>query len=57
LAHQEEWLKYLYAKMLAKDPQLPSYDDLKKMGIYKRKDPAGHLWPIKNSATIRRLTR
>jgi Tat-targeted selenate reductase subunit YnfE len=21
---------------------LPSYDDLKKMGIYKRKDPAGH---------------
>ncbi|MDV2876154.1 selenate/tellurate reductase subunit YnfE [Phytobacter diazotrophicus] len=38
---QEEWLKYLYAKMLAKDPQLPSYDDLKKMGIYKRKDPAG----------------
>lgn len=39
---QEEWLKYLYAKMLAKDPQLPSYDDLKKMGIYKRKDPAGH---------------
>ncbi|MCL9670772.1 selenate/tellurate reductase subunit YnfE [Citrobacter sp. MNAZ 1397] len=39
---QEEWLKYLYAKMLAKDPQLPSYDDLKKIGIYKRKDPAGH---------------
>ncbi|SFF35477.1 Tat-targeted selenate reductase subunit YnfE [Phytobacter palmae] len=39
---QEEWLKYLYAKMLAKDPLLPSYDDLKKMGIYKRKDPAGH---------------
>lgn len=39
---QEEWLKYLYAKMLAKDPQLPSYEDLKKMGIYKRKDPAGH---------------
>lgn len=39
---QEEWLKYLYAKMLAKDPQLPSYDALKKMGIYKRKDPAGH---------------
>lgn len=39
---QEEWLKYLYAKMLAKDPQLPSYEELKKMGIYKRKDPAGH---------------
>ncbi|WP_318365242.1 selenate/tellurate reductase subunit YnfE [Enterobacter sp.] len=39
---QEEWLKYLYAKMLAKDPLLPSYDELKKMGIYKRKDPNGH---------------
>ena len=39
---QEEWLKYLYAKMLEKDPLLPSYDELKKMGIYKRKDPAGH---------------
>lgn len=45
---QEEWLKYLYAKMLAKDPQLPSYDDLKKMGIYKRKDPAGHYVAYKN---------
>lgn len=39
---QEEWLKHLYAKMLAKDPQLPSYEELKKMGIYKRKDPNGH---------------
>ncbi|CAM7628410.1 Dimethyl sulfoxide reductase subunit A [Lelliottia nimipressuralis] len=39
---QEEWLKLLYAKMLAKDPQLPSYDALKEMGIYKRKDPNGH---------------
>lgn len=39
---QEEWLKYLYAKMVAKDPLLPSYDEMKKMGIYKRKDPAGH---------------
>lgn len=39
---QEQWLQYLYAKMLAKDPLLPSYDELKKMGIYKRKDPNGH---------------
>ncbi|MGF6420964.1 Tat-targeted selenate reductase subunit YnfE [Lelliottia sp. 489] len=39
---QEEWLKLLYAKMLEKDPQLPSYDALKEMGIYKRKDPNGH---------------
>ncbi len=39
---QQDWLKYLYAQMTAKDPQLPSYEELKKMGIYKRRDPAGH---------------
>ncbi len=39
---QAEWLQYLYAKMQAKDPLLPGYEALKKMGIYKRKDPAGH---------------
>lgn len=39
---QREWLQYLYAKMLAKDPALPAYEDLRMMGIYKRKDPAGH---------------
>ena len=39
---QEQWLQFLYAKMLEKDPMLPSYDELKKMGIYKRKDPNGH---------------
>ena len=39
---QEQWLQFLYAKMLEKDPKLPSYDELKKMGIYKRKDPNGH---------------
>ncbi len=39
---QAEWLQYLYAKMVAKDPQLPSYEELKAMGIYKRKDPNGH---------------
>ena len=39
---QEQWLQYLYAKMVAKDPALPAYEDLKRMGIYKRKDPNGH---------------
>ena len=39
---QSEWLQYLYAKMVARDPLLPAYDELKKMGIYKRRDPAGH---------------
>ncbi|MBL5882298.1 selenate/tellurate reductase subunit YnfE [Lelliottia aquatilis] len=39
---QEQWLKLLYAKMIEKDPKLPSYEALKEMGIYKRKDPNGH---------------
>jgi len=39
---QAEWLQYLYTKMQAKDPALPGYEELKKMGIYKRKDPNGH---------------
>lgn len=39
---QEQWLQYLYAKMLERDPQLPSYEALRRMGIYKRKDPNGH---------------
>jgi Tat-targeted selenate reductase subunit YnfE len=53
---QAQWLQFLYAKMLAKDPQLPSYDALKQMGIYKRKDPAGHFVAYKNSATTPRQT-
>jgi len=54
---QAEWLQYLYAKMVAKDPQLPSYEALKEMGIYKRKDPNGHFVAYKNSARIPRLIR
>ncbi|NIF31932.1 dimethyl sulfoxide reductase subunit A [Enterobacter sp. Cy-643] len=45
---QREWLQYLYAKMLAKDPALPAYEELRAMGIYKRKDPAGHFVAYKN---------
>ncbi|WP_435953630.1 selenate/tellurate reductase subunit YnfE [Dryocola sp. BD626] len=45
---QEEWLKHLYAKMLAKDPALPSYEELRAMGIYKRKDPNEHFVAYKD---------
>lgn len=45
---QEQWLQYLYAKMRAKDAELPTYDELKKMGIYKRKDPNGHFVAYKD---------
>ncbi|MFD3241027.1 selenate/tellurate reductase subunit YnfE [Rahnella perminowiae] len=39
---QREWLQYLYGKMLARDPALPAYEELREMGIYKRRDPARH---------------
>lgn len=39
---QEQWLQFLYSQMQAKDADLPSYDQLKQMGVYKRKDPDGH---------------
>ena len=54
---QEQWLQHLYAKMLAKDPALPSYDELKKMGIYKRKDPNGHFVAYRDSAKTLSPTR
>ncbi|NDJ57471.1 dimethyl sulfoxide reductase subunit A [Enterobacteriaceae bacterium 4M9] len=39
---QREWLEHLYATMQARDPALPSFEALRQMGIYKRKDPNGH---------------
>lgn len=39
---QHEWLQYLYAKMQDRDAALPSFDALREMGIYKRRDPQGH---------------
>lgn len=50
---QEQWLRYLYAKMVAKDPLLPSYDALKKKVFISAKIQMDILWPIKNSVTIR----
>jgi Tat-targeted selenate reductase subunit YnfE len=39
---QAQWLQHLYAKMQARDPLLPGYEELRSMGVYKRKDPNGH---------------
>ncbi|KGQ71552.1 dimethyl sulfoxide reductase [Chelonobacter oris] len=40
---QEQWLQQLYSEMRGLDADLPEYDDLKAMGIFKKKDPKGHL--------------
>ena len=39
---QEDWLKFLYAEMMKKDKDLPDYENMKKMGIFKKRDPKGH---------------
>lgn len=39
---EEDWLRFLYEGVRAKDAALPTFDDFRKMGIYKRKDPNGH---------------
>ncbi len=33
---QDEWIEYLYNQGRAADPQLPTYEDLKSQGLYKR---------------------
>jgi Tat-targeted selenate reductase subunit YnfE len=53
---QEQWLQFCMPKC-SKDPQLPSYDDELKKGIYKRKDPNGHFVAYKNSAKTRKPIR
>lgn len=45
---QSDWMKYLYAKMQAKDPALPSYEEMRQMGVYKRKDPQEHFVAYKS---------
>ncbi|WP_159564600.1 DMSO/selenate family reductase complex A subunit [Budvicia diplopodorum] len=39
---QEEWLRHLYQQSCEKDPLLPTFEEFRKVGIIKRKDPAGH---------------
>ncbi|WP_140919224.1 DmsA/YnfE/YnfF family dimethyl sulfoxide reductase [Limnobaculum xujianqingii] len=45
---QEEWLRHLYQQSCEKDPLLPTFEEFRKMGIIKRKDPAGHFIAYKS---------
>ena len=38
---QEDWIKELYEKTRAKDPELPTYEEALEMGVYTRKNPKG----------------
>lgn len=51
---QEQWLQYLYAKMVAKDPALPAYEDLKRMGAKTRTATSS---PIATSGAILKRIR
>ena len=38
---QEEWIQYLYEQGMAKDKDMPSWEQIKAQGVYKRKcEPA-----------------
>lgn len=45
---EEEWLRHLYAQSRAKDPALPTFEEFREMGIYKRKDPNEHFVAYKS---------
>ena len=40
---QEDWIKFLYSENdEKKDKDLPDYENMKKIGIFKKRDPKGH---------------
>lgn len=39
---EEAWLKLCYEEACKEDAELPTYDEMKEMGVYRRKDPDGH---------------
>lgn len=36
---EREWIEELYEKSRAKDPELPTWEDARKMGVYTRRQP------------------
>ncbi len=45
---QEGWLRHLYALTREQDPSLPDFETMRKLGIYKRRDPNGHFVAYKD---------
>lgn len=39
---QEEWLRHLYEQSRKAIPALPPFDEFRKQGIFKQRDPQGH---------------
>ncbi|MBW7982375.1 dimethylsulfoxide reductase subunit A [Enterobacillus tribolii] len=40
---QEEWMRHLYQQSQQVMPGLPSFEEFRKQGIYKQRDPNGHV--------------
>ena len=46
--HDEEgWLEYCYGQACESDPELPSFDEMLEMGVYRRQCPDGHVVALK----------
>ncbi len=39
---QEGWMRHLYEQSREAIPELPSFDEFRKQGIFKQRDPEGH---------------
>lgn len=39
---QEEWLRHLYQQSQQEIPELPSFEEFRQQGIFKKQDPQGH---------------
>ncbi|MBU5422354.1 molybdopterin-dependent oxidoreductase [Cellulomonas hominis] len=44
---QEDWIDYLHAKTQAKVPELPSVDELRELGVWRKQNPAGTVVALK----------
>ncbi len=43
---QDEWLREIYAGLQKQEPDLPGFDALRSQGIWKKKNPDGHVVPL-----------
>ncbi len=39
---REEWMRHLYAQSREAIPELPTFEEFRKQGIFKKRDPQGH---------------
>ncbi|MFI2755002.1 DMSO/selenate family reductase complex A subunit, partial [Cellulomonas sp. P22] len=44
---QEDWLRQVYSESQVKEPDLPSFEELREKGIWKKKNPAGTVIGLK----------